>query len=258
MSRRAAHRPAVEQFPCGGAVRPVAARIEVERPALIVKTDGATWGSGLAALQALRRCDDDLPVIMLGEQGNVTERIMALECDADDFICKPFNVHEVLLRIRCVLKRTAQAPLQDLVFKPPFSFNGFELDYASRTLTFQGEPVPLMQTQISASMATLGVLAVMAARSRLGSAGIAGYWIAVVAIRWWGTNVGDICAHFLSLPVSAAMTAVGLTVLLLCCGNDQHKVALVHQASLAPERSPCDTVGRLVGAANIQLVDTSD
>lgn len=68
---------------------------------------------------------------------------------------------------------------------------------------------------ISASMATLGVLAVMAARSRLGSAGIASYWMAVVAIRWWGTNVGDICAYFLSLPVSAAMTAAGLTVLLL-------------------------------------------
>ncbi|WP_395067818.1 hypothetical protein [Paraburkholderia silvatlantica] len=68
---------------------------------------------------------------------------------------------------------------------------------------------------ISASMATLGVLAVMAARSRLGSAGIASYWIAVVAIRWWGTNVGDICAYFLSLPASTATTAAGLTVLLL-------------------------------------------
>ncbi|CAB3809791.1 response regulator transcription factor [Paraburkholderia fynbosensis] len=125
----------------------VAERVEVERPALIVMTSGATRGSGLAALQALRRGGDDLPVIMLGEQDDVTERIVALECGADDFICKPFNVHEVLARIRCVLKRTAQAPLQEPAFKPPFSFNGFELDYASRTLTFQAEPVPLQQTE---------------------------------------------------------------------------------------------------------------
>jgi DNA-binding response OmpR family regulator len=125
----------------------VAERVEVERPALIAMTSGATWGSGLRALQTLRRGGDDLPVIMLGEQDDVTERIVALECGADDFICKPLNVHEVLVRIRCVLKRTAQTPLQDPVFKPPFSFNGFELDYASRTLTFQGEPVPLQQTE---------------------------------------------------------------------------------------------------------------
>ncbi|EEA02165.1 two component transcriptional regulator, winged helix family [Burkholderia sp. H160] len=125
----------------------VAARVEVERPALIVMTDGATWGSGLAALQALRRAGDDLPVVMLGEDDNVTERIVALECGADDFIRKPFNVHEVLVRIRCVLKRTAQAHLQEPAFKPPFSFNGFELNYASRTLTFHGEVVPLQQAE---------------------------------------------------------------------------------------------------------------
>ncbi len=125
----------------------VAERVEVERPALIAMTSGATWGSGLAALQTLRRGGDDLPVIMLGEQDDVTERIVALECGADDFICKPFNVREVLVRIRCVLKRTAQAALQNPVLRPPFRFNGFELDYASRTLTFRGDVVPLLQTE---------------------------------------------------------------------------------------------------------------
>lgn len=125
----------------------VVKRVEVERPALIVMTSGLTFGRGLAALQTLRGQGDDLPLIMLGEQDNVTERIVALECGADDFISKPFNVHEALVRIRCVLKRAAHVPLQDPASKPPFSFNGFELDFASRTLTFQGEVVPLLQTE---------------------------------------------------------------------------------------------------------------
>ena len=125
----------------------VAQRVEVERPALIAMTSGATWGSGLAALQTLRRGGDDLPVIMLGEHDNVTERIVALECGADDVICKPFSVHEVLVRIRSALKRVGHVSLQDPAARPPFSFSGFELDFATRTLTFQGTPVPLLQTE---------------------------------------------------------------------------------------------------------------
>jgi DNA-binding response OmpR family regulator len=123
------------------------ARIEVERPALIVTTNGPGYGGGLAVLQALRSRGDDLPIIMLGDQDDVTERIVALECGADDFISKPFNVREVLARIRRVLKRTDPVVLQDPVARPPFSFNGFELDYTSRTLTYRGKTVPLLQTE---------------------------------------------------------------------------------------------------------------
>lgn len=124
-------------------------RINVERPALIVMTSGTAFGSGLAALQTLRRGGDDLPVIMLGEQDDVIERIVALECGADDCICKPFNVREVLVRIRSVLKRSRQVALQDPASRSPFSFNGFVLDFASRTLTSHGQPVPLAQSEFA-------------------------------------------------------------------------------------------------------------
>ena len=86
------------------------ARVDVERPALIVITSGPSFGSGLTALQTLRGRDDDLPLIMLGEGGEVTERIVALECGADDFVSKPFNVQEVMVRVRVVLKRAGQFP----------------------------------------------------------------------------------------------------------------------------------------------------
>lgn len=125
----------------------VVGRVEVERPALVAMTSGATLGSGLAVLQALRNRGDDLPVIMLGEQDDVMERIVALECGADDFISKPFNVREALVRIRRVLKRAGPVSLQDPISKPPFRFSGFELDFASRTLTYLGKSVPLLETE---------------------------------------------------------------------------------------------------------------
>ncbi|MGH8778038.1 response regulator transcription factor [Paraburkholderia sp.] len=125
----------------------VATRVEDERPALIVLSSGPSFGNSLAALTALRSSGDDLPLIMLGQEDDVIQRIVALECGADDFISKPFNVHEALLRIRRVLKWAAHGSLQYPVIRPPFRFGGFELDFASRSLTFNGEPVPLSETE---------------------------------------------------------------------------------------------------------------
>jgi DNA-binding response OmpR family regulator len=132
----------------------VARRIEDERPALMLIASGSSERGGLPALralQALRVAQDDLPVIMLGYQDDrhdrddATERIVALECGADDFISKPFNVHEVLLRIRTVLRRAAQHHFQDPAYRKPFLFSGFKLDYGLRTLTYLNNPVSLTQ-----------------------------------------------------------------------------------------------------------------
>ncbi|SOE92059.1 two-component system, OmpR family, phosphate regulon response regulator OmpR [Burkholderia sp. D7] len=128
----------------------VVRRIETERPTLMVMAGGASSGDGLAALQALqalRTSQDDLPIIMLGEQRDETERIIALECGADDVISKPFNVQEVLVRIRNVLKRVQRHRLQDPVWRAPYEFNGFRLDFAWRSLTYHGEPVQLTQNE---------------------------------------------------------------------------------------------------------------
>ncbi len=126
----------------------VVRRIEEERPALILMASGSSErGSlpALRALQALRIAQDDLPVIMMGNRDDVTERIIALECGADDFISKPFNVHEVLLRIGTVLRRVAQHHFQDPTYRKPFLFSGFKLDYGLRSLTYLDDPVSLTQ-----------------------------------------------------------------------------------------------------------------
>jgi uncharacterized membrane-anchored protein len=63
---------------------------------------------------------------------------------------------------------------------------------------------------ISAIIATGAVAAILAQRTRLdtASAGAASYWAAIVSIRTWGTNFGDIAAFFLSLPVSMMLSGL--------------------------------------------------
>jgi uncharacterized membrane-anchored protein len=68
---------------------------------------------------------------------------------------------------------------------------------------------------ISTAIATVVLALILTARTRVVGLSATSYWFAVVAVRWWGTNVGDMSAHFLSLIPSAALTLSALTILLL-------------------------------------------
>jgi len=60
---------------------------------------------GREVLRRLRQAGDWTPVILLTQVGESTERAMALEEGADDYLNKPFDPHELVARIRAVLRR---------------------------------------------------------------------------------------------------------------------------------------------------------
>lgn len=69
---------------------------------------------------------------------------------------------------------------------------------------------------ISVGMATVALALILGVRGRMGWTSAASYWVAIVAVRWWGTNVGDILAFLvLGLLVSLTVTALTLAVTLL-------------------------------------------
>ena len=82
-------------------------------PALIVLDILMPRMDGRAVLRHLRDEDDWTPVILLTQVGESTERAMALEEGADDYLNKPFDPHELVARIRAVLRRArpGQPPL---------------------------------------------------------------------------------------------------------------------------------------------------
>ena len=99
---------------------------------------------GLTLCRELRT-HSQIPVIMLTARGEDVDRIVGLEIGADDYLPKPFNPRELLVRIRAVLRRAAQAPRDpnpELV--RGFSFASWRLDTTRRTLTDAGgREVPL-------------------------------------------------------------------------------------------------------------------
>jgi DNA-binding response OmpR family regulator len=89
-------------------------KIKTESPDLIVSDVLMPKMDGRELLRSLRQNDNWIPVILLTQVGEAFERAMALEEGADDYINKPFEPHELVARIRAVLRRAKPG-------KPPLS-----------------------------------------------------------------------------------------------------------------------------------------
>lgn len=91
------------------------------------------------------RAAGSLPVIMLTARGSEIDRIVGLEIGADDYLSKPFSSHELLARIRALLRRSrAFASAQPDGQRSVLTFAGWRLDLATRRLhSADGIRVPL-------------------------------------------------------------------------------------------------------------------
>src|ERR1700758_2308870 len=64
---------------------------------------------GFEALRRIRSGGSEVPVIFLTARDEVPDRVLGFTVGGDDYVTKPFNLEELLGRIRAVLKRTRQA-----------------------------------------------------------------------------------------------------------------------------------------------------
>jgi two-component system, OmpR family, response regulator len=109
--------------------------LEMSPPNLIV-LDLMLPGDGGLALCREIRSHSQVPIVMLTALGDEPDRILGFECGADDYVVKPFNPRELLVRIRAVLRRAAHAPRDpDTSEVSAYRFAGWRLDTTTRVLT---------------------------------------------------------------------------------------------------------------------------
>jgi two-component system phosphate regulon response regulator OmpR len=87
-----------------GNVTEARAQIATGYPDLILLDINMPGGDGLSLAGDLRR-STDIPSIILSGQGAMVDRVVGLEVGADDYIAKPFELRELLARVRAVLRR---------------------------------------------------------------------------------------------------------------------------------------------------------
>lgn len=82
-------------------------KFESEHPDLIILDLMLPEISGLEVIRRIRRTSK-VPVIMVTARGETYDKIMGLDSGADDYITKPFEIEELLARIRSVLRRSKE------------------------------------------------------------------------------------------------------------------------------------------------------
>jgi DNA-binding response OmpR family regulator len=93
--------------------------------------------SGLDLLARLRRGGDKVPVLILTARDRVEDRIKGLDSGADDYLVKPFDLHELAARLRALARRSRGEAA------PELRVGEIELDPAARRVRFRGEQVEL-------------------------------------------------------------------------------------------------------------------
>lgn len=93
---------------------------------------GLPGHDGLEVLKRLRQAGRDLPVIIITARDGVDDRVRGLDLGADDYLVKPFDVNELLARMRAVIRRQSGQ-------SSPILSNGYvNLDPATREATCSG------------------------------------------------------------------------------------------------------------------------
>lgn len=89
------------------------------------------------------------PVIVISARTNDEDKIEALDAGADDFLTKPFNVDELLARVRSTLRRINYVENNSVEDKISFENGDIRIDYPSRSVFIKGEEIHLMPIEYS-------------------------------------------------------------------------------------------------------------
>ena len=99
-----------------------------EKPDLVILDWMLPKMDGLAVCQDIREIGS-IPILMLTAKDTVRDRVQGLDAGADDYMVKPFDLNELLARVRALLRRTRQERITVL------EFNDLQLDTSTRIAT---------------------------------------------------------------------------------------------------------------------------
>ena len=103
--------------------------------------------SGFAMAKKLKADPEtkDIPVVFLTARDTENDTVTGFNLGADDYISKPFSIREVLVRIRAVLRRTAEKNGEQQL--NVLRYQGLELNLDKKTVSIDGEDVPFTKTE---------------------------------------------------------------------------------------------------------------
>lgn len=111
--------------------------LDSQNYSLVLLDLGLPRRDGLTVLRRLRARKDRTPVLIATARDAVTQRVEGLDMGADDYIVKPYDLDELLARIRALIRRAAGRA------EPVYEHLGITIDPVTREVTLEGQPVVL-------------------------------------------------------------------------------------------------------------------
>ena len=111
------------------------------RPDLIILDLNLPDIDGIKACEIIRR-EFDFPIIILTARDGISDKVLGLECGADDYIIKPFNFLELSARIKSIFKRVERS-----LVKEQHEFKDLSINFKSRSISVRGKDINLTITE---------------------------------------------------------------------------------------------------------------
>lgn len=167
-----------------------------ERPDVAVLDVMMPGLDGFEAVERIRALDADLPLLMLSAKADIVDKRVGFRLGADDYMAKPFNEDELLLRIQALLRRARPRAAESASPNPQvgagagaagtrLEVGGLEVDLLHRRVSVDGLPVALTPREFD----ILATLAAEPGRTFTSSE--------LIALIWGADFVGDA----ISIPV---------------------------------------------------------
>lgn len=103
---------------------------------------------GFAVCESIRLENQELPIIFLTAKNTSADRVLGLKLGADDYLAKPFNLEELLLRVQALIKRGLDRSAKSSELES-YHFGENKIDFAQYTIsTFRGETITLTKKEI--------------------------------------------------------------------------------------------------------------
>lgn len=129
---------------------------------------------GLEVLKNVRRTGGKLPILIITARDSVTDRIAGLDAGADDYLVKPFNLEELLARVRAVIRRHQDRG------SPEMTYGALTVDPVQHRVFFQGAEVELSAREFAVLEALMKEPGAVVSREKLED-----------AVYGWGEEVGS-------------------------------------------------------------------
>lgn len=116
-------------------------KFKIDKPELVILDIMLPDISGHEVIQKFQKIDSEVPVIMLTANSQINDKLLGLQLGADDYITKPFNSTELILRIKAIIKRLNKKDNEVKENNNEIEIKGIRILKEERKIFIDGEEV---------------------------------------------------------------------------------------------------------------------